>query len=387
LPAVIAVLLAGGGLLGWRLAAASTRTGDGVIPLSGRIEADDSAIAPKASGRIVEIRVREGDTVQAGDTIARLDDQQVRARVEQARVAVMAADARVQAVRRQVDVFEQQLQQSELQTGQANVDASGRVQQADAELAAAEADLARQEAANRLALFDKEAYSALAESGAVSERQGKQAVAAADQQSAAVAAASRRVEAARGALVSARANLTNERIRGAQTASIRQQIAEQQAEIASATANADHARAQLREAEANLDDLIVTAPFAGTVLTRTAEPGEVVQGGTAIVTLADLATVYLRGYIPEGQIGYIKVGQPARVYLDSFPDRAVDALVSRIDPQATFTPENTYFRDDRVKQVIGLKLQLKGAFGVAKPGMPADGEILVRGTAWPGRSR
>jgi HlyD family secretion protein len=358
-----------------------------VIPLSGRIEADDSAIAPKTSGRIVEILVREGDTVQAGDTIARLDDQQVRARVEQARVAVMAADARVQAVRLQVDVFEQQLQQSELQTGQANVDASGRVQQADAELAAAEADLARQEAANRLALFDKEAYSALAKSGAVSERQGKQAVAAADQQAAAVAAATRRVEAARGALVSARASLTNEHIRGAQTASIRQQIAEQQAEIASASANADHARAQLREAEANLDDLIVTAPFAGTVLTRTAEPGEVVQGGTAIVTLADLATVYLRGYIPEGQIGHIKVGQPARVYLDSFPDRAVDALVSRVDPQATFTPENTYFRDDRVKQVIGLKLQLKGAFGLAKPGMPADGEILVRGTAWSGRSR
>jgi HlyD family secretion protein len=385
--AVVAVLLAAGGVLGWRLAAASSRTGDGVIPLSGRIEADDSAIAPKTGGRIIEILVREGDAVQAGDTIARLDDQQVRARVEQARVAVTAADARVQAAGRQAAVLEQQLEQSQLQTGQANVDASGRVQQADADLAAAEADLARQEAANRLAAFDKEAYSKLAESGAVSERQGKQAVAAADQQAAAVAAATRRVEAARGALMSARANLTNERIRGAQTAGIRQQMAEQQAEIASATANVDHARAQLREAEANLDDLIVTAPFAGTVLTRTAEPGEVVQGGTAIVTLADLARVYLRGYVPEGQIGQVRVGQSARVYLDSFPDRAVDALVSRVDPQATFTPENTYFRDDRVKQVIGLKLQLKGAFGLAKPGMPADGEILVSGTAWPGRRR
>ena len=85
LPAVIAVLLAGGGLLGWRLAAASSRTGDGLIPLSGRIEADDSAIAPKTSGRIIEILVREGDTVQAGDTIARLDDQQLRARVERRR--------------------------------------------------------------------------------------------------------------------------------------------------------------------------------------------------------------------------------------------------------------------------------------------------------------
>jgi membrane fusion protein YbhG len=57
--------------------------------------------------------------------------------------------------------------------------------------------------------------------------------------------------------------------------------------------------------------------------------------------------------------------------------------VLRIDPAATFTPENTYFREDRVKQVVGVKVQLKGAHGYAKPGMPADGEILVRGTAWP----
>ena len=59
----------------------------------------------------------------------------------------------------------------------------------------------------------------------------------------------------------------------------------------------------------------------------------------------------------------------------------------RIDPQATFTPENTYFRDDRVKQVVGVKLGLKAGFGFAKPGMPADGEILVQGDTWPAESR
>jgi HlyD family secretion protein len=57
--------------------------------------------------------------------------------------------------------------------------------------------------------------------------------------------------------------------------------------------------------------------------------------------------------------------------------------VSRIDPEATFTPENTYFREDRVKQVVGVKLQLKSATGFAKPGMAADGEILVKGDQWP----
>ena len=86
---------------------------------------------------------------------------------------------------------------------------------------------------------------------------------------------------------------------------------------------------------------------------------------------------------PEGQIGLVKLGQPARVFLDSNPDQALNAYVSRIDPQATFTPENTYFREDRVKEVVGVKLQLKEGFGFAKPGMPADGEILVQGGTWP----
>ena len=61
----------------------------------------------------------------------------------------------------------------------------------------------------------------------------------------------------------------------------------------------------------------------------------------------------------------------------------VEAYVSRIDPELSFTPENTYFRDDRIKQVVGIKLELKAAFGLAKPGMPADGEVLVQGDTWP----
>jgi HlyD family secretion protein len=198
-----------------------------------------------------------------------------------------------------------------------------------------------------------------------------------------VAAAKRRVEAERGALKVAKASLANPDIREAEMAAVLRQIAQQQAVVASASAKAKQAHAQLREAEANRQDLIVTAPFSGTITTRAAEPGEVVTAGTAIVTLVDLSKVYLRGFVPEGQIGKVKVGQPARVYLDSNPDQPIIAYVSRVDPEATFTPENTYFQDERVKQVVGIKLQLKGATGFAKPGMPADGEILIRGEVWP----
>ena len=140
--------------------------------------------------------------------------------------------------------------------------------------------------------------------------------------------------------------------------------------------------AQLAQARANLKDLTIRAPFSGTILVRTAEPGEVLAAGTPVVTMLNLQKVYLRGFIPEGQIGKVKVGQSARIFLDSAPSQPIDAYVLTIDPQAMFTPENTYFQSDRVQQVFGVKLALHSGFGYAKPGMPADGQILVGGT-WP----
>jgi HlyD family secretion protein len=367
----------------WRGYFATPTVPGNIVVVSGRIEGDDSAVAPKLTGRVLEIRVREGDTVKAGDTIAILDDDQLKAREDQARAALTGAQARAKSASDQIAVYQQQLQQNELAQEQAKVDANGRVTQAQSDIAAAESDLAQQEASLKMAVFDNDAYQKLVKTGAASERQATQAAATAAQQTAAVAAARRRLDAAKGALTTAEANLSNPGIRGFQASAVRSQIAQQQAEIANAAAATQQAQFQLQEAELNRKDLIVAAPFDGTVLTRAAEPGEVVTAGTAIVTLLDLSKVYLRGFVPEGEIGKLKIGQPARIYLDSAPDKAVDAYVLRIDPQATFTPENTYFRDDRVKQVVGVKLQLKGAVGFAKPGMPADGEILVDGNTWP----
>jgi membrane fusion protein YbhG len=223
--------------------------------------------------------------------------------------------------------------------------AEAMVRQAEARLAAAEAQLAQAEATYAQARWDRDAFSELFKRGLIAEQQARQAQNNERTQAAAVVAAKRLV--------------------------------------AAAHADADHARAQLEEARADRKDLRVTAPFTGTVATRTAEPGEVVTAGTPIITLIDLSQVYLRAFVPEGQIGRVRVGQPARVYLDSAPRAPIEAFVSRVDPQATFTPENTYFREERVKQVVGVKLQLRGAVGFAKPGMPADGEILVEGTEWP----
>ncbi len=360
---------------------------ESIIALSGRIESDDSAVAAKTQGRIREITVREGDSVKAGQVIAILDDDQIRAREQQELSAVAQAEARVLQAQQEISVLGAQLEQSRLSVTQAQTDAQGRVTEAEAQIAAAEAELARARATYQQARYDKERFTELARHGVVSEREGQQSITAAESQEAVVAAAERRVEAARGALATAKANLTNPAMRAAATAAIEQQIRQAQSAVVSAQAEAGRARAQLQEAQANRRDLEIKAPFDGVVATRAAEPGEVITAGTSIVTLLNFDQVYLRGFIPEGDIGRVRVGQAARVYLDSNSKVPLEAIVSRIDPEASFTPENTYFRSERVKQVVGVKLQLTNPQGFAKPGMPADGEVLVDGNQWVARVR
>src|SRR5262245_50188161 len=191
-PLTVVAALAIVGLVVWRLFFAASAPSS-VVELTGRVEGDDSAVAAKVAGRILEIRVREGDDLKAGDVIAVLDDRQVQSRHDQAQAALTAAEARTTSARAQVAVLAEQLKQTQLAFDQSEHDSQGRVAQAEAELTAAEADGARQEASLKLALFDKDAYTHLAATGAVSERQGRLSVATADQEEAAVAGAKRRV--------------------------------------------------------------------------------------------------------------------------------------------------------------------------------------------------
>jgi HlyD family secretion protein len=373
------VLLIVAGVVIWYFFLRGPAVPPNLIEVSGRIETDDSAVAAKTSGRIKEITVREGDHVASGQVIATLDDDQVRAREEQARAAATEAQTRVTRAQQQIGVYQEQLNQSNVGVEQARLDARGRVTQADSQVSQAEAQLAQAEAAYQQTRYDLEKFTRLFHSGDVPERQMVQARTANESQAKVVQAQRKQVDASRGALTAARANLANPTIRSSQAEAVRKQIDQARSDIDAANAEADRAQAQLREAEANRNDLNIIAPFDGTVATRVAEPGEVVSPGAAIVTLMDPGNIYLRGFVPEGDIGKVKVGQPARVYLDSNPYEPIEAEISRIDPEASFTPENTYFRDERVKQVVGIKLLIKSPQGNAKPGMPADGEILISG--------
>lgn len=308
---------------------------EGKLFVSGRIDGDTVDISSKRDGKITELLVREGDTVAAGQPLARIYSPQDEAQVDAQRANVVEAERKLQ---------------------EAQSAAPARVALAEANLAASQSEYVRWQAELKQAEIDAKRYPPLVETGAASAQTADQQLTKLKVAQASTDAAHKQVLAAQASLDQAKAQL--------------EQINTARASLASS-------RAQLQRFEANVTDLTIAAPIAGTILTRTAEPGRVVAAGQTILTMVDLQKLYLRGFIPEGSVGKVKVGQQAQVYLDSNPKEAIPAEVIRIDPQVMFTPENTYFKDDRVKQVMGVKLGLKGAYGLAKPGMPADGQIQI----------
>src|ERR1044071_1118442 len=258
--AALIIVLAAAGFVAYRYYFSGPAVPPGVIQVSGRIEGDDAVVASKTSGRIREITVREGDEVKAGQVIAVLDDEQLRAKEEQATSAVRQAEARVRWSQQQISVLGAELEQSRLGTDQAQLDAEGKVRQAEAQVAQSEAQLAQAESEYKKAHADEERYTALAASGDIPEQKGSHARSTAEALDAAVRASRKQVDVAKAALTSAKATLANPAIRSTEGARIRQQMAQAQSDIAAAEAERSSAQAKLDEAKANRQDLQILAP-------------------------------------------------------------------------------------------------------------------------------
>jgi HlyD family secretion protein len=370
-----------------------TRPDHSALHLSGRIEGYETDLGVKVGGRIESVAVREGDRVTQGQVIARLDDAELQAQLDSAKARVVAAQQQVNQAQLQVTVIDSQVQEAQLALQQSQGDAAGRVSQSEASVAAAQAQLIvaqaqvqQAESALALARTDRDRFAALVSQGAVSQQQFDQIQttfeAAQDTlaaRRASVVAAQQQVSAAQGARTQAQTSQINPDIRTAQVTRTQLQREQALAQLAAAQAQLEQAQAAQAEIAARIDNLAIKSPIDGVVVTRMVEPGEVIATGTPVLTVINLNQVYLRGYIPEGEMGNVRVGQSAQVFLDSAPETPLAARVAAVDTEASFTPENIYFPEDRVTQVFGLKLTIDNPDGFAKPGMPADGRILLNG--------
>jgi HlyD family secretion protein len=137
------------------------------------------------------------------------------------------------------------------------------------------------------------------------------------------------------------------------------------------------ARAGLELAEIRLAEAEITAPCSGVILEKNVEPGELALSGSAICKIGDLGRPYLRIYLSEKEYGRVKLGQRARITVDSYPGRLFEGRVVSIASQAEFTPKDIQTKEERTKLVFGVKILLDNPRDELKPGMPADAAIMT----------
>jgi HlyD family secretion protein len=372
--------------LGFGLAIAGTALGiwyvlsrptDKTLHLSGRLEGYETDIGAKIGGRVSEITVREGDQVKQGQVIAQLNDEDVQAQLRGAAAKVEAARQQAQQAQLQISVVDSQIREAQLNLLQSQQDNQGRVYQAQSNVVALEAQLKQYTSQLKLAQLNRDRYAQLWQQGAAKKLDYDQAQTTYETAAATLESVQKQIESAKGGLALAQSSGYNPYIRNAQLSELIQQRQRASAQLESAKADIKNAAATEQQIQAQLAYLKVVSPIDGVVTARSVEPGAVVVSGKTLLSVLDLRTVYLRGFIPEGKIGKIRVGQSANVFLDAKPKEALPAKVAAIDPQASFTPENIYFRDERVRQVFGIKLMIENPKGLAKPGMPADAEIVL----------
>ena len=362
------------------------------LQVSGRIEGYETNIGPKIGGRVDQISHREGELVKRNELLVQISDDDIQAQLHGAEARIEKAKEQVEEAKYKIEQVQAETEASQLRVEQSKQDSQGRIRQwqstvasDDAKVNEADASLAQARADSELARIRRSRYEFLVSKLAVTKDEYDQAVtnyetdrAVVNSRQASLEAARRVLKADEGQLEQAKSTSINPPIQSQELLSLRKQLAQAEHDLKSAEHEVTAAAAERDQILANIAYLKIVSPIDGVVTARVVEPGAVVVPGQTLLSLINLDTVYLRGYIPEGEIGNVKIGQKAKVMLDARPDKPLDGQVIQIDPQGSFTPENIYFKNERVKQVFGIKIAIHQPGWLAKPGMPADAEILLK---------
>jgi HlyD family secretion protein len=309
------------------------------VRASGNVEATGIEVAPEVGGRLLELKVDEGDRVQVGDLIARLDTTNVDLALRRARAEREQADAQLRLLLAGSRI--EDIRQAEAQAASA-----------DTEVAAARADLKSAEA-------DLERFASLLKSNSGSEKQRDDAATRRDVAGERLAGAEQRARAAREALARVKAGARRE-------------------EIDAARARLAAADAQIAALEQNVTDASLKSPVAGIVTQKLADVGEVLVPRAPIVVVTDLDRAWANLYIDEPVVPKINLGQPATLFTDA-GGAGIPGTVTYISPQAEFTPRNVQTSEERSKLVYRIKVSVDNRQGILKQGMPVEGELPLQG--------
>ncbi|MCK9988136.1 MAG: HlyD family secretion protein [Azoarcus sp.] len=281
----------------------------GIAAGNGRIEAVEIDVAAKTAGRVRDILVNEGDFVQAGREVARMDTA----------------------------VLEAQLREAEAQLHKARIGietARSQVVQREAERRAAEAVIAQ-----RKAELDA-AQSRLVRSDEIASR-GFVSQARLDDDRAAYQAAKAAVGAAQ-----------------AQAAAAQAALGRAKSDVIAAAAASDAEAATIQRILADLDDSVLKAPRDGRVQYRVAQPGEVLSPGGVVLNMVDLTDVFMTFFLPTEQAGRVALEAEARLVLDAAPQYVIPAKVSFVADVAQFTPKTVQTEDERQKLMFRIKARI-----------------------------
>jgi HlyD family secretion protein len=135
------------------------------------------------------------------------------------------------------------------------------------------------------------------------------------------------------------------------------------------------AESALAQAQSRLREARVVSPIDGVVLRKNLEAGETANPGVPILTLVNPKDVWLRAYVPETEVGRLKVGDTATLRVDAFPNRVFTGRLIEIGSEAEYTPRNVQTKKERVNLVFRIKIQIDNPEGILKPGLPADADV------------
>ena len=126
-----------------------------------------------------------------------------------------------------------------------------------------------------------------------------------------------------------------------------------------------------------IEDCYIKAPRDGIITNKFVEKGEFVNIGSPVYSISQIDPVNLTIYITEKELGKVRVGYPAKIKIDAYPKKDFTGKIIYISPNAEFTPKNIQTKDERVKQVFGVKIEIPNKEGILKPGTPADAIIDI----------